>query len=66
MLASLLSEETQRGASMPTLTVVIPSSLHIAARYGAASRATSLDNLVGAALGEYLDSNRHRMYQIST
>src|SRR5580658_8893100 len=36
---------------MPTLTVVIPSSL---------------DNLVGAALGEYLDSDRHRMYQIST
>jgi len=51
---------------MPTLTVVIPSSLDIAARDSAASRGTSLDNLVGAALGEYLDSNRHRMYQIST
>ena len=51
---------------MPTLTVVIPSSLDIAARDSAASRGTSLDNLVVAALGEYLDSNRHRMYQIST
>jgi acetolactate decarboxylase len=51
---------------MPTLTVVIPSSLDNAARDSAASRGTSLDNLVGAALGEYLDSNRHRMYQIST
>jgi acetolactate decarboxylase len=65
-LALLLSEETNRGASMPTLTVVIPSSLDIAARDSAADRRTSLDNLVGAALGEYLDSNQHRMYQIST
>jgi acetolactate decarboxylase len=51
---------------MPTLTVVIPSSLDIAARDSAADRGTSLDSLVGAALSEYLDSNRHRMYQIST
>jgi len=51
---------------MPTLTVVIPLSLDIAARDSAVRRGTSLDNLVGAALGEYLDSNRHRMYQIST
>ena len=65
-LALLLSEETKRGASMPTLTVVIPSSLDIAARDSAANRRTSLDNLVGAALSEYLDANRHRMYQIST
>jgi acetolactate decarboxylase len=60
----------QRGRNaeieMPTLTVVIPSSLDIAARDSAASCGTSLDNLVGAALGEYLDVNRHRMYQIST
>jgi acetolactate decarboxylase len=40
--------------------------LNTAARDSAASRGTSLDNLVGAALGEYLDSKRHRMYQIST
>src|ERR1700722_7838615 len=51
---------------MPTLTVVIPSSLDSAARNGAASRGISLDNLVGVALGECLESNRHRMYQIST
>jgi acetolactate decarboxylase len=51
---------------MPTPTVVIPSSLDIAARNSAASRGTSLDNLVGVALREYLDSKRHRMYQIST
>jgi acetolactate decarboxylase len=50
---------------MPRLTVVIPSSLDIAARDSAASRGTSLDNLVSVALGEYLDSNRQRMYQIS-
>jgi acetolactate decarboxylase len=51
---------------MPTLTIAIPSSLDIAVRDSAASRGTSLDNLVGVALGEYLHSNRHRMYQIST
>lgn len=51
---------------MPTLNVVIPSSLDIAVRDSAAMRGTSIDNLVGVALGEYLDSNRHRMYQIST
>jgi acetolactate decarboxylase len=59
-------KETQCGADMPTLNVVIPSWLDIAVRDSAASRGTSIDNLVGVALGEYLDSNRHRMYQIST
>src|SRR5580700_5252072 len=66
VFALLPGEDAQRGVSMPTLTVVIPSSLDIAARDGASSRGTSLDNLVGAALAEYLDTNRHRMYQIST
>jgi acetolactate decarboxylase len=66
VLALLLSEETQRGACMPTLTVVIPSSLDVAARETASNRGISLDNLVGVALGECLESNRHRMYQIST
>jgi acetolactate decarboxylase len=66
MLALVLSAVTNHGASMPNLTVVIPSSLDIAARDSAANRGSSLDNLVGAALGEYLDSDRHRMYQIST
>src|SRR3984957_16660192 len=51
---------------MPTLTVVIPSSLDIAARDSAANRRTSLDNLVGAALGEYLEPDRNRLYQFFT
>jgi acetolactate decarboxylase len=51
---------------MPILTVVIPSSVNIAARDAAAKRGTSLDSLVSAALGEYLKSDRHRIYQIST
>jgi len=51
---------------MPTLTVVIPSSLDAAARDTAGQRGTSLDTIVSAALGEYLNSQRHRMYQIST
>ena len=51
---------------MPTLTVVIPSSLDAAARDAAGLRGTSLDTIVSAALGEYLNSQRHRIYQIST
>jgi acetolactate decarboxylase len=51
---------------MPTLTVVIPSSLDVAARNTAGQRGTSLDTIVSAALGEYLNSQHHGMYQIST
>ena len=51
---------------MPTLTVVIPSSLDGAAREAAGESGVSVDSLVGAALGEYLNSHDHRMYQIST
>lgn len=51
---------------MPTLSVVIPASVDAAARGSAGLRGTSLDSLVGAALGEYLNSHQHRMYQIST
>jgi acetolactate decarboxylase len=51
---------------MPMLTVVIPSSLDAAARDTAGQRGTSLDTIVCAAPGEYLNSQRHRMYQIST
>jgi acetolactate decarboxylase len=51
---------------MPTLTVVIPSLLDGAVRDAADRRRTSLDALVSAALGEYLNSHHHRMYQIST
>jgi len=52
--------------NMPTLTVVIPLSLDAATRDTAGQRGTSLDAIVSAALGEYLNSQRHRMYQIST
>ena len=55
-----------RKYEMPTLTVVIPSSLDAAARDIAGQRGTSIDTIVSAALGEYLNSQRHRMYQIST
>ncbi len=51
---------------MPTLTVVIPSSLDVAVRDTATRRGTSLDNLVSMALSEYVKSKRHRIYQIST
>jgi acetolactate decarboxylase len=55
-----------REIKMPALTVLIPSSLDAAARDMAGRRGTSLDTIVSAALGEYLNSQRHRMYQIST
>ena len=51
---------------MPILRVVIPPALDIATRDVVANRDTSLDNLVGVALTQYLNSTRHRMYQIST
>ncbi len=51
---------------MPILTAVIPSSLDVTVRESVAKYGTSLDNLVSAALGEYLQSHRHRIYQIST
>ena len=51
---------------MPTLTVVIPSSLDGAVREAAGQRGQSVDFLVSAALSEYLNSHDHRMYQIST
>jgi acetolactate decarboxylase len=51
---------------MPTLTVAIPSSLNSAALEAAGKRGQSVDGLVSAALGEYLNAQGHRMYQIST
>jgi acetolactate decarboxylase len=51
---------------MAKLAVTIPSSLEVAARELSTQRKTSLDNLVGAALSEYLHSSPRRMYQIST
>ena len=51
---------------MPTLTVAIPSSLDAEVRDTATRRGTSLDAIVNAALGEYLSSQHHGLYQIST
>jgi acetolactate decarboxylase len=51
---------------MPALHVVIPPSLDVALRDAASARGTSTDSLVSSALSEYFESQRHRMYQIST
>ena len=51
---------------MPNLSTVVPASIDAELRATAKRRGTSLDSIVGAALSEYLDSARHRMYQIST
>src|SRR5438132_1663193 len=52
--------------NMPNLVVKLSSLLEAAARDLSAERKTSLDNLVSAALREYLRSSPRRMYQIST
>jgi acetolactate decarboxylase len=51
---------------MPRLNVVLPASIDSALRDAAKIRGTSIDSLASAALGEYLQSRDHRMYQIST
>ena len=51
---------------MPTLNIVIPASLDAGIRATSLRRGTSIDSMVGAALSNYLDSEQHRMYQIST
>jgi len=51
---------------MANLTVQISSLLEAVARDLSAERKTSLDDLVSAALSEYLLSSPRRMYQIST
>jgi acetolactate decarboxylase len=51
---------------MPTLTVVIPSSLDGAVQEAAGQRGQSVDSIVSLALAEYLNAQDHRMYQIST
>jgi len=51
---------------MPTLNIVIPASVESSLLAAAIKRRTSLDSLVSAALGDYLMSDSHRMYQIST
>src|SRR5580704_15625445 len=51
---------------MPMLTVSIPPSLDLVLRNAVRQRGVSTDTLVSSALGTYLNSHRHRMYQIST
>jgi acetolactate decarboxylase len=51
---------------MPTLTITIPTMLEAAFREAVLARGTSPDNLIGAALSEYLQSHQHRIFQIST
>jgi acetolactate decarboxylase len=51
---------------MPKLAVKISSLLEAVARDLSTERQTSLDDLVSAALSEYLHSSPRRMYQIST
>src|SRR5258708_29831201 len=51
---------------MANLTVKIASSLEDAGGYLSTQRETSLDNLVSAALSEYLHSSPRRMYQVSS
>lgn len=51
---------------MANLAVTIPSSIEVAARQLSTQRNTSLDNMVSAALREYLLSSPRRMFQIST
>ena len=51
---------------MPTLNIVVPTSVDASLRAAAIKRRTSLDSLASAALSEYLKSDDHRMYQIST
>jgi acetolactate decarboxylase len=59
-------EPREEAVEMANLAVKIPSVLEAVARDLAIERKTSLDNLVGAALSEYLLSSPRRMYQIST
>jgi len=51
---------------MPKLTVTIPSSLETVLKDAVVERASSLDSVVTAALSQYFQSDRHRVYQIST
>jgi acetolactate decarboxylase len=51
---------------MPNLNVVIPNSLAATLNDAVAKRASSLDSVVTAALSQYFEIDRHRIYQIST
>ena len=51
---------------MPILNIVVPASVEASLYAAASRRGTSVDSVVGAALIDYLKSDGHRMYQIST
>jgi acetolactate decarboxylase len=65
-VAKTSNAKIPEGVHMANLAVTIPSSLEVAVRHLSIERKTSLDNLVGASLSEYLISSPRRMYQIST
>lgn len=51
---------------MPKVAVTIPPALLARSQDDATRRCTSLDSVINAALGAYLNADAHRMYQIST
>jgi acetolactate decarboxylase len=51
---------------MPTLNIVVPASVEAMLRVAAIKRRRSLDSLVSSTLIDYLKSDSHRMYQVST
>jgi len=51
---------------MPNLNVVVPGFIETALNEVATARGTSIESIVNAALGQYFQTTRHRLYQIST
>jgi acetolactate decarboxylase len=51
---------------MPSLNAIIPDPLSTMVKEAAASRGSSVDSVVTAALSQYFQTSRHRLYQIST
>jgi acetolactate decarboxylase len=51
---------------MPTLNIVVSASVEAALGAAATKRGTSVDSIANSALSDYLGSDSHRMYQIST
>lgn len=51
---------------MPTLKIVVPETIESVLLAAATKRRTSIDSLVSLALSDYLKSDCHRMYQVST
>ena len=62
----MLRNRSNEADVMPSLTVVIPDSLASILSNSVASRITSPDSVVTAALSQYFHTDRHRAYQIST